>query len=202
MAAARKPANAGQKQGGGRFQPGQSGNPAGKRPGTRAAATLLAEKLMQEDLPKIVEAVIKAAGEGDMTAARIVLDRVAPIRRGRIIEVKVPAITDADSIGKAFNAVFETLASGTITIEEARSLAELIEIRGRAIPVKAPDEHAEFKDAKANLLEKLEKMHQRYLANIERQKALDEQGANNTNTEGEDTSGDADNDGFGEHSLN
>jgi hypothetical protein len=45
--------NAGGKQQrrgpGRRFRPGESGNPAGKRPGTRHRVTMLAEKLMQDE---------------------------------------------------------------------------------------------------------------------------------------------------------
>jgi Family of unknown function (DUF5681) len=41
-----------------RFQKGQSGNPAGKPKGARHKATLLAERLMQDDVEKIVNAVL------------------------------------------------------------------------------------------------------------------------------------------------
>jgi hypothetical protein len=68
---------------GGRFVPGVSGNPAGKPPGARARATRLAEKLMAGDAEAVVNAVVTAAKGGDMTAARLVLDRIAPPCRGR-----------------------------------------------------------------------------------------------------------------------
>ena len=53
---------------------------------------MLAEKLMQDDAKDIVEAVLKAAKGGDMTAARMVLDRIAPARKGRPVEFELPAI--------------------------------------------------------------------------------------------------------------
>jgi Family of unknown function (DUF5681) len=52
-----------------RFQKGQSGNPAGKPKGARHKTTLLAERLMQDDVEKIVNAVLTAARNGDMMAA-------------------------------------------------------------------------------------------------------------------------------------
>ena len=64
-----------------RFQKGQSGNPAGIPKGARHKTTLLAEKLMQDDVENVVRAVVKAASEGDMAAAKIILDRIAPVRR-------------------------------------------------------------------------------------------------------------------------
>ena len=64
-----------------RFQKGRSGNPAGKPKGARHKTTILAERLMHDDAEKIVNAVIAAACNGDMTAAKIILDRIAPVRR-------------------------------------------------------------------------------------------------------------------------
>jgi hypothetical protein len=63
------------------FQKGQSGNPAGPAKGTRHKITMLAEKLMAADAENIVAAVVTAARNGDMTAAKIILDRLVPVRR-------------------------------------------------------------------------------------------------------------------------
>jgi hypothetical protein len=40
--------------------------------------TMLAEKLMQNDTEAVVRAVVEAAKGGDMTAARLILDRIVP----------------------------------------------------------------------------------------------------------------------------
>src|SRR6516162_8123007 len=86
--------NAGGKQPrrgpGRRFQPGQSGNPAGKLKGTKHRVTLLAEQLMADDAESVVRAVIKAAQGGDMVAAKLILDRVCPIRRSRPTPFSLP----------------------------------------------------------------------------------------------------------------
>ena len=44
----------------------KKGNPAGNPRGARHKATLLAERLMQDDVEKIVNAVLTAARNGDM----------------------------------------------------------------------------------------------------------------------------------------
>ena len=54
------PAKAGKKQAG-RFKPGQSGNPAGRKQGRRARSTILAEQMMRDDAGAVVRAVIDAA---------------------------------------------------------------------------------------------------------------------------------------------
>jgi hypothetical protein len=51
-----------------------SGNPAGKPKGARHRTTLLAERLMQDDVKEIVNAVLAAARNGDMMAAKIILE--------------------------------------------------------------------------------------------------------------------------------
>lgn len=66
---------------GGKWLKGVSGNPAGPPRGYRHVATRMAERLMSEDVQEITAAVIRAAKDGDMTACKIVLDRIYPVPR-------------------------------------------------------------------------------------------------------------------------
>ena len=66
----------------GRFVPGQSGNPAGKKSGTRNRATLLAEALRDGEGEAAARIVIDKALAGDAVAARFLLDRLTPRPRG------------------------------------------------------------------------------------------------------------------------
>ena len=117
--------NAGPNQGG-RFQPGQSGNPAGKPRGARHKTTLLAEKLMQDDAEGVVKRVIEAAKGGDMTAARIVLDRIAPARRDSPVTIALPKIETAADAAKAMAAILAAVASGAVTPSEADQVAKIV----------------------------------------------------------------------------
>lgn len=112
---------------GGRFQPGQSGNPAGKPKGARHKTTLLAEKLMQDDAEDVVNAVITAAKSGDMTAARIVLDRIAPARRDNPVSFPLPKIESAADASMAMASVLSAVADGEISPSEAEQIARMIE---------------------------------------------------------------------------
>ena len=127
-----KPENSGEKQGG-RFRPGQSGNPTGKPPGARHRATQLAEKLMEDDASEVVGAVLTAAKGGDMTAARLVLDRIAPVRKGRPITLKLPAIETAADVLAGLGAVIKSMGEGQITPDEASVVAGVLETKRRAI---------------------------------------------------------------------
>src|SRR6185437_7651794 len=57
----------------GRFLPGRSGNPAGKRPGTRNRATRLTELLEDGDAERLARILVDRALAGDAASARFCL---------------------------------------------------------------------------------------------------------------------------------
>ena len=61
----------------GRFQPGCSGNPAGKLPGTLNRVTRLKRWLATVDERTAVTALVARVTAGDIAAMRLLLDRIA-----------------------------------------------------------------------------------------------------------------------------
>ncbi|MEI8394067.1 MAG: DUF5681 domain-containing protein [Rhodospirillaceae bacterium] len=127
-----EPGNVGPKQDG-RFKPGQSGNPAGKAPGTKHHATRMAENLMEGAAESVVQAVLAAAQDGDMVAARLVLERIAPVRKGRPVSLPLPAVNTAGDVLAALGATVKAMADGDITPDEAATVAGGLEVKRRAI---------------------------------------------------------------------
>lgn len=115
------------------FKPGASGNPAGKRPGTRHQVTLLAERLMSDDVEGVVQKVVEAAKGGDMTAARIILDRVAQPRRGRPVRISLPEVKTPQGVTDALATVVAAMADGSLTPDEAASVSGIIELQRRGL---------------------------------------------------------------------
>jgi len=74
--------NSGPNQGG-RFQPGRSGNPTGKPKGAKNHVTRLAERLFDDEAEDICRVIISKAKEGDMTAARLIVERLCPPRKDK-----------------------------------------------------------------------------------------------------------------------
>lgn len=142
--------NTGPNQGG-KFQRGQSGNPAGKPKGARHKTTLLAEKLMQADAEAIVKAVLDSAKGGDMTAARIVLDRIAPARRDNLVSLELPKIESAADAVAAQTAILSAVANGEITPSEAAEVSKLIDGFVRTVELTEIDERLKRLEGRAGL---------------------------------------------------
>lgn len=63
----------------GRWKPGESGNPAGRKSGTGEVAKLRAA--IAEQLPSLLNAMVARALDGDVGAARLLMERtIAPLR--------------------------------------------------------------------------------------------------------------------------
>lgn len=121
------PENSTQKQRGG-FKPGQSGNPAGKPKGARHRATVMAEKLFGDAAEEVCRAVIAKAQQGDMTAARLIVERLCPPRKDRPIDFPLPALASAADAATLMTAILAGVASGEITPQEAAEVARLAEV--------------------------------------------------------------------------
>src|SRR3954468_8702397 len=100
------PADAGPKQRkprgpGRRFQPGQSGNPAGRAKGVRHAALLALDAIGTEAASGILETAVAAAKGGDIRACELLLKRLWPERRGRPVALDLPPVTETHDIVSA-----------------------------------------------------------------------------------------------------
>jgi hypothetical protein len=118
----------------GKFVPGRSANPAGKKRGTKNRRTIIAEKILAGvDVAGILAELERQAKKGDTAAARLLLDRALPARRGMPIAIKLPAIRTAADCVEAMSAVMAKLASGTVSTIEAAELASVIDAARKSI---------------------------------------------------------------------
>lgn len=104
------------------FQSGNSGRPIGARHRT----TLAIEALLEGEHEALTRKAIEKALEGDTTALRLCLERLAPARKDAPISLALPAIvTTADTVG-ASAAVLASVAAGEITPDEAGRMMTLL----------------------------------------------------------------------------
>jgi hypothetical protein len=121
------------KQRGRPFPKGQSGNPAGKPPGTRNRATQLAERLLDGEAEDLTRMVIGLAKAGDTTALKLCLDRLLPPRKDRPIWFELPAMTTAADASRAMAAITAAVAAGQVTPAEAEALGNLVATFARTL---------------------------------------------------------------------
>ena len=122
------------------FEKGESGNPAGRPPGSRNRATLLMESLLADDAEAIGRKAVEMAKGGDLAAIRLCVDRLAPARKGKPVFFELPPLEKpADSVVAAAK-IAAAVADGELTPSEAAELAKVVEIYVRTIELKQFDE--------------------------------------------------------------
>ncbi len=110
----------------GRFAKGFAQNPTGRKLGSRNKATQAALSLMEGQLEQITQTLIDAALDGDMTAIRLILERlVPPCKEKAFPQINLPPVTDARSLPKLTAAILGAVADGRITPGEGQALAAL-----------------------------------------------------------------------------
>ena len=107
------------------FQKGQSGNPAGRPRGSRNKTTVLMQNLLEGEAEAIARKAIEMAKDGDMTAIRVCMDRLASVRRKDPIAFELPPVGKARDAAAAVAAVISALAAGDLTTGEAAEAAKL-----------------------------------------------------------------------------
>jgi len=112
---------------------GQSGNPAGRPRGARNGATRAMQLLLDGEAQALTRKAVELALDGDTTALRMCLDRIAPPRRERGAPFKLPPVRDAADLAGAMTAIIAATGNGAISADEAGRLARLIEIFLRAV---------------------------------------------------------------------
>jgi len=111
------------------WKKGQSGNPAGRPRGTAKVAKL--RSLIEADMPEVIAKVVELAKEGDMSAAKLLVDRVIPTIR----PVEQPRITPpaGDSLVERGEAVLNAMQAGQLAPGEAQAAIGALMAQGKLV---------------------------------------------------------------------
>lgn len=131
----------------GRFLPGHPGRPG--HTGSRHTVTIAVEQMMVDEAGVLTRRCIDLAKQGDPTALKIVMDRIAPVRKGRVL----PKLRREHNEG-SIDALLRAVLDGEITPEEGKSVTSLIE---GAAQVAAAQALASIRRRQLELLEKASK---------------------------------------------
>jgi hypothetical protein len=102
----------------GRWKPGESGNPAGRKPGTGEVAKIRAA--IGERVPELLDKLMTQAMEGDTAAARLLLERsIAPLKAAE----QPQALTLPDgTLTEQGRAVLASVAAGELAPGQGAAL--------------------------------------------------------------------------------
>ncbi|MEO8591972.1 MAG: DUF5681 domain-containing protein [Candidatus Solibacter sp.] len=110
----------------GKFAKGTSGNPTGRPLGSRNRSTLLVEALLCDEAQALTRKLIETALEGDISALRLCIERLAPIRKERSIELKLSPIQNEQQALDSMNTVVTSIGEGRITPHEGESIVNIL----------------------------------------------------------------------------
>lgn len=101
------------------WQPGQSGNPKGRPPGTSETGRLRAA--ISEHLPEIIAQLVEKARGGDTQAARLLLERVLPPVKA--VEATVTLeLAEGASLTEQGESIVRAVADGLLAPGQAGAL--------------------------------------------------------------------------------
>ncbi|WPZ21680.1 DUF5681 domain-containing protein [Sulfitobacter faviae] len=103
-----------------------SGNP-GRPRGARHRVTQAIEAMLEGQREALTQAAIDKALEGDVTALRLCLDRIAPARKDSAVSFDLPKIETANDAANAARAILKAVADGEVTPLEAASVMSVVE---------------------------------------------------------------------------
>ena len=112
-----------------RWVPGQSGNPAGRRPGSGEVARLRAA--IAEHVPAIIARLVEQARDGDVQAARLLLERTVPAVKPA--EDVAPIAIPLETLGGAGRALLKAGAAGELAPGQVAALLGAVATLGKVV---------------------------------------------------------------------
>jgi hypothetical protein len=132
-----------------KFQKGQSGNPAGKKPGTKDKRTEL-RQLLQPHAANLLQKAVDMALSGDQAALRMCLDRIVPTVKS-VSETVTIALPSNGTLAEQGQALFQAAATGKINAEEASRLMSILAGQIRILEATDLDARIQALEAQAKI---------------------------------------------------
>jgi len=111
-----------------KFEKGQSGNPAGRKPLSITATKV--RKDLAENLPDILAKLVELAKDGDTAAIKLILDRVCPAIKPQALPVNLPIV---ESLAGQGQEVINATMSGKIPPDIGSQLITALSNQGKLV---------------------------------------------------------------------
>src|SRR3954471_3561906 len=99
------------------------------------AARARFDALAAESIEAVFQAVLTAATQdGDMAAARLLVDRVIPSRRGAPVSFHIPPLKMPEDCALAYADLLDDVGAGRLTPDEAQTISAIVAKRAELFP--------------------------------------------------------------------
>lgn len=124
------------------------GNP-GRPKGARNKVTQAVEALLEGQQEPLTQAAIDKALEGDVTALRLCLDRIAPARKDAPVQFDLPEIETAKQAAEVARSILRAVSKGDVTPIEAATVMGVVEQFRRTLETTELEQRIATLEAKA-----------------------------------------------------
>lgn len=114
------------------WQPGQSGNPAGRKPDS--GLTQLRQEIAKH-APDIIAKLVEKAKAGDVKAARVLLERAVPALKAEATAVLLPELAAATGLVAQGEAIVKAVATGELAPDTGAQLIAALNQQSRLLEV-------------------------------------------------------------------
>lgn len=113
----------------GTFGPGNPGRPTGARHKT----TMAVLSLLDGQGEALAQKAVEMALEGDTTALRLCIERIAPTRKDAPVRFDLPAMQSAQDAAQGAQAVLKAVSEGELTPTEGTQVMALVDSYRRTL---------------------------------------------------------------------
>ncbi len=113
------------------FPKGQSGNPAGRPPGSHNKLKAALQELVEQHLDPLLGTTLQLALDGNLQAIKLLLSQIPQEREH--IEIALPKISSMSDILEANNMVFGAISAGQLSPAQGKIISELLTLQMKAI---------------------------------------------------------------------
>ncbi len=110
-----------------KYSKGQSGNPSGRKLGSKNKRTQLA-KLLEPHAENLINKAVELALSGDVQALKLCLERLIPkANSNRLkLDLRLAELTNTDTISTVGKEIISNLISGQLTIDDAQKAFNIL----------------------------------------------------------------------------
>ena len=94
---------------------------------------MAAQMLLDGEAQALTRKAVELALEGNMSALKLCLERIVPLRKERSVNISLPACGGMDDMPKLTAALLQAFCCGDLTAGEAGALSTLVTNHGKAL---------------------------------------------------------------------